>query len=676
MAENKVAVEITLEEKAALKALTQLTRDIQKTEDSFKKMGDQGDNALGVVERRADGVGISFRGLVGGVTIANLASTAIIGAANAMKEFVLDSINAAAEQEEATNRLAQALRATGSFSEEAIDSLSRFATGMALASKYSDDLILSQVAVAKSFGATNKEAEELILAAANLSATFGGSLEENVRKLGATLNGDIGKLGKLVPELKGLSKEALTAGDALDIVNQKFNGAAAAEVETYAGKFAQLKKSFSEFQEAVGMLAVDSGLSSWFQTYATVINDVTQAMSDSQIEAKRQQGGFVETSSSIEQLTRKLNELKVEYIDAEQVVLHPGFFDHLLGRTSGAAENMKRLQVEIKNTQALLDAANAKRTPQSAPEAEAPREVQKSDEEVAREKAKNDKIVAARLDAYTQLEIARAEFNARQVEASVAETEITEQNYAFELERLQAAEQMKIEAVFAAEEQKAQLLTDARTKQFTLEKVAADKEAALYKSNVESKKKLDQQMVALEQQKQAAIAGAALAGMNLLGAIAKDGSREQFLIQKATAIASAVVAAKVAYMQALAFPPGPPATIPTASWVAAAGAANVAAIVATAIKGYNYGGIVPGASTTGDRVPALVNSGEMILNRQQQTNLFNMANGAGGTTSGTVAEALDRLTNAILTQPVHISIDGRKVAESVRTQVQQGFRLA
>lgn len=39
------------------------------------------------------------------------------------------------------------------------------------------------------------------------------------------------------------------------------------------------------------------------------------------------------------------------------------------------------------------------------------------------------------------------------------------------------------------------------------------------------------------------------------------------------------------------------------------------------------GGLVGGSSYTGDRIPALVNSGEMVLNKEQQTNLFKLANG-------------------------------------------------
>lgn len=51
---------------------------------------------------------------------------------------------------------------------------------------------------------------------------------------------------------------------------------------------------------------------------------------------------------------------------------------------------------------------------------------------------------------------------------------------------------------------------------------------------------------------------------------------------------------------------------------------------------YAQGGIVPGTSTTGDKVPARVNSGEMILNQAQQANLFAMANGQGGGGQGIV----------------------------------------
>ena len=71
-------------------------------------------------------------------------------------------------------------------------------------------------------------------------------------------------------------------------------------------------------------------------------------------------------------------------------------------------------------------------------------------------------------------------------------------------------------------------------------------------------------------------------------------------------------------------------------WIEAiAAVASLGAVVATAISAaskpnlqkFAEGGIVSGSSFTGDRVPAMVNSGEMILNKTQQARLFKIANG-------------------------------------------------
>ena len=47
--------------------------------------------------------------------------------------------------------------------------------------------------------------------------------------------------------------------------------------------------------------------------------------------------------------------------------------------------------------------------------------------------------------------------------------------------------------------------------------------------------------------------------------------------------------------------------------------------------GYAEGGIIPGNSFAGDKVMAMVNSGEMVLNTHQQKNLFDILNGITGT---------------------------------------------
>ncbi len=72
------------------------------------------------------------------------------------------------------------------------------------------------------------------------------------------------------------------------------------------------------------------------------------------------------------------------------------------------------------------------------------------------------------------------------------------------------------------------------------------------------------------------------------------------------------------------------AYIPFAGFGIAAGYASSAAAMTKTMGALAFatGGIVPGTSRMGDKVIARVNSGEMILNAQQQARLFAIANGA------------------------------------------------
>lgn len=68
--------------------------------------------------------------------------------------------------------------------------------------------------------------------------------------------------------------------------------------------------------------------------------------------------------------------------------------------------------------------------------------------------------------------------------------------------------------------------------------------------------------------------------------------------------------------------------------LAVAAAATIVSAILSAMSKFQVqrfanGGIVGGSSFTGDRVSAQVNSGEMILNKTQQANLFKLANGGG-----------------------------------------------
>ena len=86
--------------------------------------------------------------------------------------------------------------------------------------------------------------------------------------------------------------------------------------------------------------------------------------------------------------------------------------------------------------------------------------------------------------------------------------------------------------------------------------------------------------------------------------------------------------ANIAQGVAAALTQTPPASYIMAALTAATGAIQIATIMASKPKPPSFatGGIVPGNSYSGDRVQANVNSGEMILNAQQQANLWKAAN--------------------------------------------------
>lgn len=79
---------------------------------------------------------------------------------------------------------------------------------------------------------------------------------------------------------------------------------------------------------------------------------------------------------------------------------------------------------------------------------------------------------------------------------------------------------------------------------------------------------------------------------------------------------------------------GSAASVPVVGWINAIAAISTIVTAMAAVPKFATGGIVDGSSFYGDKVLARVNSGEMILNRSQQRNLFNLINGGG--TSNTV----------------------------------------
>ena len=199
------------------------------------------------------------------------------------------------------------------------------------------------------------------------------------------------------------------------------------------------------------------------------------------------------------------------------------------------------------------------------------------------------------------------------------------------------------------------------------------KQAAI--ATIKDKKKLEKTLAELEvqgskirlQQELDANAQRASNFKSTLGVIAglsKSSNSTLFAIGKAAAIAQATINGISAVQTALASAP-PPFNFALAALVGAATAANVSKIASQKKPSFQDGGIVPGNSFSGDNVSANVNSGEVILNQQQQAEtLFAIANGGGSQDGGR-----EIVVNT------SVQVDGNEIARAVSREVADGAIL-
>lgn len=178
---------------------------------------------------------------------------------------------------------------------------------------------------------------------------------------------------------------------------------------------------------------------------------------------------------------------------------------------------------------------------------------------------------------------------------------------------------------------------------------------ASYQSGVSSISVAGARMIATQNlqtyQNVLGMAGDISAQLSALVSESNGASKAMFIASKAIAIAQAIVNTELAATEALKM--GPIMGISAATVVRAMGYASVGLIAAQSVMDYSgsyeNGGIVPGTSYSGDNLNVRVNSGEMILNRAQQSQLWQAANGGGrsGNGGGTTVNIINQAGVAI-----------------------------
>jgi hypothetical protein len=679
--------------------LTVKSNDLKKALESASSEAGNLTGVLSVGVNEAFNQATSSAGVLGSVIQGIAAGSAFgviqasIQAVGSAFNFIVDqskkAVAAYAEHEDEINRLGQALRITGSDSDSARAGIESFAQGIQDNSRFSRDAILAQVGFAKSLGTSNAEAERLVLAAANLSATLGGSLEENTAKLGKTLSGMPGRFAQLVPELKTLTQEQLKNGDAFDIINKKYSGAAANDLKTYNGAITSLGNSFTQFQTKIGGAIVNSEL------FQSTLKSVKSLMDSTNLEVERYAFNADKSASSTATLSRTSSQLGTDYslltgkikeindkmLENNKISKEFGrgdvsAFNKELGEEALALEKVKEKMEEnflYRHSHDKQETTDVKQAPFK----------DKSEIEAERQKQAEIKSVMIsgeleRRNAQSALEIetnaASKEIDNLRIEGVIVDSKVFEQRkIQLETDR-QVAE---IERVKVYETQKAIIEADLKLKKVDTnqakdlqdidrEKILADKKLALLKiSNdaqlktvkaaQDSEKKIREKSRSEEIQDQNDF-------FNVAKSLSSAKNKEMAAIGKAAAITD--LAIKTPHAVGASFDFGTRLGGPVLGFAlgAIAGAAMAEQMAQVAGVGFENGGFVggmAGASIGPDNRTAQIRDGEMILNANQQKNLLDMINGGGMGGGDTV-----------------IHIDGKEVFRAVRNQLKSGMKLA
>jgi hypothetical protein len=187
------------------------------------------------------------------------AAAASAGFIASLKSF----INEAAEAEQIENRLKFALETTGYSWQASKSAVDDFANSVQQMTRFSDEQARQALTDMMLYTQDFAKAQMAAKLAMDMSVRTGHDLGSSSRLIGMAMTGNVEMLGRYLPQLRNLetilgadATMAQKAEYALKILNEKFGGTAASDLNTYSGQVEQLKNAWGDFKETIGELLI------------------------------------------------------------------------------------------------------------------------------------------------------------------------------------------------------------------------------------------------------------------------------------------------------------------------------------------------------------------------------------------------------------------------------------
>lgn len=654
------------------------------------------EDKLGVVleqnEKKAKSLGNALS-----VAVGSFASSAAIKGINLVSDafgslgsFLKESVDASAESEAALNRLQVALSQSGKLSEETLKSFQDFASQIQATTAYEDDLVISNIALIQSLARLDNDGlKKATEAALNLSAALGIDLDSASRIVGKASEGNTIALSKLGIQFQKGATDAITFSNVLSSIEERFGGAAQAQAKTFSGSVSQLSNVWGDLKENIGSaLTQNKAVIALFQTLKTVIIDVSKSLSEAFGSANQ------DAVANLFRIAFDGAALAVTVIDGV-IRTFEVLFNAILGGIrvvalaftapiAGVLELVSKIPIigeVVKNTadittkevsrlfDGLLSNYNSINdafskdsflttiTDQIAV-ARGSFDIFYNDIKSKSADLSNNAPSLVDSQESDKLKTLRAELTAIDNEYYLVKNQLEEQDRVAEKERfgVKSAEDIaslaqfeldKSELLYQAAVDRAKILGTEEERQVAKSKALREKDLRDQQISAKTRSDIRQQEIKDQQ-----------TFFSVASSLASSKSKELAMIGKASAITEIAIKTPQAVASSFAFGSriGGPALGAALGAIAATAMAAQAAKVA-GIQGFANGGII-GATNGPDNAMAKVRTGEMVLNADQQKNLFDMINGGSG--GGDIV----------------VQVDGREIARAVRNQVQQGYKFA
>lgn len=589
MSNENVNIIVNLKDKAS--------RGVKSLSKNLKKMGDMAASA----SKKAS---IGFLALAGALGV---------------------SIRNARTQQLAINKLNQSLINTGNYSEEASKDLQEYAAQLQAITTFGDEAIISAQSLIASFGFEGKVLKELTAATLDLASAKGMELQSAADLVAKSVGSSTNALTRYGISVDGAAGSTERASSAVENINSLFGGQAQAAAKGL-GSIVQLKNAFGDLTEKIAfalapqiesitnwlnrMVSIISNNDRAINTIAKTIGILTIGLGTTAIALKSLSLGFAATALASRSLALSMSLIAANPIIAGLMIIATGL-TFLAVKTGVAGKAIK----DLKNSFSSLESAKLVFKSLLI-------EVDKMTSHMVH-KFKVGVLTIKGLFKSTTDEIAEI-----QKEHNEKINKLNDEQDAINSLRLE----MKLSSEQQATNKIEQIKQSSKIKQLSESSDFFKRQKGMFDQFNEHVLTMTKgtiaQRRALEKSFSTELQGILQAGISpdgldfsAMGEAIKASLRNQLTIWAAAEVAKALMAAPLTFGASLFALP----------IIAAKLAAGITAI--NAVK-FNDGGIVQGTSYTGDKVPALMNSGEMVLNRHQQQNLFDAINsgavGGGG----------------------------------------------